>query len=213
MAYSVKEVRYTLQGEGLHAGRPAVLCRLTGCNLWTGHEAQRPTAVCQLCDTDFVGTNGPGGDVFQSADDLAQAVREAWPEPNTTAVRPFVVLTGGEPLLQVDEQCITALHQRGFEVALETNGTIALPAGIDWLCVSPKAGTRLILRKGDELKLVYPQPGAEPELFTELDFRYFYLQPLCGPDTARNTELAVRYCQTHPRWRLSVQLHKILGLP
>jgi len=211
VSYAVKEIFYTLQGEGANTGRPAVFCRFAGCNLWTGREEDRADATCQFCDTDFVGTDGPGGGKFASADSLAGAVNAAWPD--ASAERRFVVCTGGEPLLQLDEPLIEALHERQFEVAVETNGTMEPPAGIDWVCVSPKAGAPLILREGDELKLVFPQPDAAPELFENLDFRNFFLQPMDGPDREANTAAALRYCLEHPRWRLSLQTHKLLGIP
>lgn len=211
MTYAVKEIYYTLQGEGAQTGRPAVFCRFAGCNLWTGREPDRANAICQFCDTEFVGTDGPGGGKFPSPVALAQAVRAAWP---TSALgRPLVVCTGGEPLLQLDAALVEALHAEGFEVAVETNGTQGAPAGLDWICVSPKAGAPLILRHGHELKLVYPQRGAEPERFTDLDFQHFFLQPMDGPERERNTRLAIDYCLAHPRWRLSLQTHKLLGLP
>ncbi len=212
MSYSVKEIYYTLQGEGANTGRPAVFLRFAGCNLWSGREADRATAVCGFCDTDFVGTDGPGGDKFETAPALAAAVRRAWPA-RETAARPFVVCTGGEPLLQLDAPLVDALRAAGCEVAIETNGTRPAPPGIAWICVSPKAGAELVLRTGDELKLVFPQPRAEPERFEALGFRHFFLQPMDGPDRERNTALAVRYCLAHPRWRLSLQTHKLLGIP
>jgi len=213
MSYSVKEIFYTLQGEGANAGRPAVFCRFAGCNLWSGREADRGDAICRFCDTEFVGTDGPGGGRFASADDLARAVRSAWPDDGSGYARPLVVCTGGEPLLQLDEPAIAALHGAGFEVAVETNGTQAAPPGLDWICVSPKAGAPLVLRAGDELKLVYPQAGAEPERYRGLAFRHFFLQPMDGPERARNTALALAYCLAHPEWRLSLQTHKMLGIP
>jgi 7-carboxy-7-deazaguanine synthase (Cx14CxxC type) len=213
MSYSVKEIFYTLQGEGANAGRPAVFCRFAGCNLWTGREADRAEAVCQFCDTDFVGIDGPGGGKFETADELAEAVHRAWPSEVAPGARPLVVCTGGEPLLQLDDAAVLALHRRSFEVAVETNGTRTPPAGLDWVCVSPKAGAPLVLESGDELKLVYPQPGAEPERFRRLSFRHFFLQPMDGPERARNTALAVAYCLEHPEWRLSLQTHKMLGIP
>jgi 7-carboxy-7-deazaguanine synthase len=211
MAYSVKELFYTLQGEGAQTGRPAVFCRFAGCNLWTGREADRASAVCTFCDTDFVGTDGPGGGRFATAEALAAAVAGAW--PGGEAGRRYVVCTGGEPLLQLDEPLIDALHAAGFEVAVETNGTQEPPAGLDWICVSPKAGAELRLRSGDELKLVYPQSGAEPECFAHLDFDHFFLQPMDGPAREANTRAALHYCLAHPRWRLSLQTHKLLGIP
>ena len=211
MAYSVKEIFYTLQGEGAQTGRPAVFCRFAGCNLWSGQESDRASAVCTFCDTDFVDTDGPGGGRFGTADALATAVAAAWPAG--AGGIPFVVCTGGEPLLQLDAELVRALHRRGFEIAVETNGTRSPPAGLDWICVSPKAGAELVLRAGDELKLVYPQAGAEPERFEALGFRHFFLQPMDGQARERNTEAALRYCLAHPRWRLSLQTHKLLGIP
>ena len=211
MAYTVKEIYYTLQGEGAQAGRPAVFCRFTGCNLWSGREADRATATCQFCDTDFVGIDGPGGGQFETANDLAESVVEAWAAPAST--HPFVVCTGGEPLLQLDAELIDALHRAGCEIAVETNGTIPRPGGIDWVCVSPKAGAELVVHSGDELKLVFPQPGAEPELYADLPFDQFFLQPMDGPDRDRNTQMAAEYCLQHPQWRLSLQTHKLIGLP
>jgi len=213
MTYSVKEIYYTLQGEGARTGRPAVFLRFAGCNLWTGREEDRADAICKFCDTDFFGTDGPGGGKFTTAADLAAAVAEAWPRATSTVSSPFVVCTGGEPLLQLDETLIEALHERGFEVAIETNGTIAAPPGIDWICVSPKAGAELRQRSGHELKLVYPQEGAAPEQFEGLAFQNFSLQPMDGPDLERHTELAIQYCLVHPEWRLSLQTHKLLGIP
>jgi len=213
VSYTVKELYYTLQGEGAQAGRPAVFLRFAGCNLWTGREADRAGAVCGFCDTDFVGTDGPGGGRFATARDLAAAVSRSWPESPAMAAHPFVVCTGGEPLLQLDEPLVTSLHSAGFEVAIETNGTLLPPAGIDWICVSPKANAPLELRAGDELKLVYPQDGAPPERYAGLDFRHFSLQPMDGPARVRNTKLAVSYCLAHPQWRLSLQTHKLLGIP
>lgn len=211
MSYSLKEICYTLQGEGANTGRPAVFCRFAGCNLWSGHEKDRATAACRFCDTDFVGTDGPGGGRFESAHALAQAVAQTWQSrPNGT--RPFVVLTGGEPLLQVDASLVDALHKRGFVIAIETNGTQRAPRGIDWISVSPKARAGLVLTRGDELKLVYPQNGLEPRDFESLAFKYFFLQPMDGPDLEKNTRLAVEYCLAHPRWRLSVQTHKYIGI-
>ncbi len=209
MSYTVKEIFYTLQGEGANAGRAAVFCRFSGCNLWSGREEDRSRAVCQFCDTDFVGT-GPDGGRFATPEELADAVDRAWRGQDDA--KRFVVCTGGEPLLQLDEALIDRLHERGFEVAIETNGTRLAPDTIDWICVSPKAGVELVQRSGDEIKLVYPQPGAPPEEFETLDFDQFFLQPMDGPRTEENTRLAVDYCMAHPRWRLSVQTHKILGL-
>jgi 7-carboxy-7-deazaguanine synthase (Cx14CxxC type) len=212
MAYSVKEIFYTLQGEGANTGRPAVFCRFAGCNLWTGRESDRLDATCQFCDTDFVGTDGPGGGKFLDAASLARAVAAAWPD-DVSEGRRFVVCTGGEPLLQLDPALLDALHAEGFEVAVETNGTVAPPPGIDWLCVSPKAGASLVVREGNELKLVYPQDGAEPERFEALGFHHFFLQPMDGAARDANTAAALRYCLAHPRWRLSLQTHKLLGIP
>ncbi len=212
MTYAVKEIFYTLQGEGANAGRPAVFCRFAGCNLWTGREADRAEAVCRFCDTDFAGTDGPGGGKFGTPGELAAAVAAAWPAGDPLA-RPLVVCTGGEPLLQLDPPLIAALHLAGFELAVETNGTLAPPSEIDWLCVSPKAEAPLVVTAGDELKLVYPQAGAEPERFAGLGFRHFFLQPMDGPARETNTRAALHYCLTHPRWRLSLQTHKLLGIP
>jgi 7-carboxy-7-deazaguanine synthase len=212
MSYGVKEIFYTLQGEGAQAGRAAVFCRFAGCNLWSGREADRAKAVCRFCDTEFVGVDGTGGGKFESAEDLAAAVERKWPD-DARQGRQFVVCTGGEPLLQMDSNLIGALHARGFEIAVETNGTIAAPAGLDWICVSPKAGAGLVQRSGDELKLVYPQVHFDPGEFVSLGFRHFFLQPMDGPMRIANTELAVAYCMEHPQWRLSLQTHKILGIP
>ena len=210
MTYSVKEIFLTLQGEGGQAGRAAVFCRFAGCNLWSGREADRATAVCNFCDTDFVGMDGPGGGRFASAAALAEAIADQWgDEPQNR----LVVCTGGEPLLQLDEALITALHARGFSIAVETNGTLAAPAGLDWICVSPKADAALAQTSGQELKLVYPQKGVDPTRFEHLDFERFLLQPLDGPDREANTKAAIAYCLSHPRWRLSLQTHKYLGLP
>jgi 7-carboxy-7-deazaguanine synthase (Cx14CxxC type) len=211
VSYSVKEIFYTLQGEGAQAGRPAVFCRFTGCNLWTGHEKDRAQATCQFCDTDFVGTDGPGGGQFESAADLAAAIANAWPQ-RSAAARRFLVCTGGEPLLQMDDAFVRAAHDEGFEIAVETNGTTRPPRGLDWICVSPKASAELLLREGDELKLVFPQDGIDPAAFESLAFRHFFLQPMDGPDRERHTALALRYCLDHPQWRLSLQTHKILGI-
>jgi 7-carboxy-7-deazaguanine synthase len=209
MGFTVKELFYTLQGEGANTGRPAVFCRFAGCNLWTGLEPDRTTAVCRFCDTDFVGVDGPGGGHFATADELADAVARRWPGGG----RPLVVCTGGEPLLQMTAELVDALHARRFEIAVETNGTRPAPAELDWICVSPKAGTELVIRGGDELKLIFPQAGAEPERYKHLAFRHFFLQPCDDAARERNTELAVRYCLEHPRWRLSLQTQKILGIP
>lgn len=213
MGYAVKEIYYTLQGEGANVGRPAVFLRFAGCNLWSGHEADRGTAVCRFCDTDFLGTDGPGGGAFATPGSLAAAAAGRWPAAGRSRGRPLVVCTGGEPLLQMDAALVGALHAAGFEVAVETNGTRPAPPGVDWVCVSPKAGAELVLRSGQELKLVYPQAGAEPELYEGLDFGHFFLQPMDGPERERNTRLAVRYCLEHPRWRLSLQTHKLVGIP
>lgn len=213
MTYRVKEIYYTLQGEGTHTGRAAVFCRFTSCNLWTGREKDRGRAVCQFCDTDFVGTDGPGGGRFRTGRDLAAAVAAAWQGPADTRARPFAVCTGGEPLLQLDQQAIGALHAAGFEVAVETNGTRPAPPGLDWVCVSPKAGAPLVLTRGNELKLVFPQDGADPHLFEHLDFPRLLLQPMDGRDRDKNTRLAVEYCLAHPQWRLSLQTHKFTGIP
>ncbi|HET9578129.1 MAG TPA: 7-carboxy-7-deazaguanine synthase [Usitatibacter sp.] len=209
--YSVKEIFYTLQGEGAQAGTPAVFCRFAGCNLWSGREEDRASAACDFCDTDFVGTGGPGGGKFATAEALAAAVEDAW--PRGIASHRLVVCTGGEPLLQLDRPAIDALHARNFRVAIETNGTMPAPAGIDWICVSPKASQALALDHGDELKLVYPQRDAPPERFEALDFRHFFLQPMDGPSREANTRAAIDYCLRHPRWRLSLQSHKIIGIP
>jgi 7-carboxy-7-deazaguanine synthase (Cx14CxxC type) len=212
MTYAVKEIFYTLQGEGANAGRPAVFCRFAGCNLWTGREADRRDAVCRFCDTEFVGTDGPGGGRFTSPKALAGAVAAEWPA-GVPAGRPLVVCTGGEPLLQLDPPLIEALHAAGFEIAVETNGTVVPPAEIDWVCVSPKAEAPLVVVAGDELKLVYPQAGGDPERYAGLEFRHFFLQPMDGPAREANTRAALAYCLAHPRWRLSLQTHKLLGIP
>ena len=212
MPYAVKEIFYTLQGEGGQTGRASVFCRFAGCNLWSGREADRASAICKFCDTDFADTNGPGGGKFASAEMLAAAIDEKWPGDGSGGKR-YVVCTGGEPLLQLDEALIAVLHARGFEIAVETNGTCVAPAGLDWICVSPKAGSELRLKSGDELKLVYPQAGADPERFVSLRFHHFFLQPMDGPDREANTQAALRYCMEHPQWRLSLQTHKLLGIP
>lgn len=209
MAYRIKEVFYSLQGEGFHSGRPAIFCRFSHCNLWTGLEQDRNRAVCQFCDTDFVGTDGQNGGVFKQADALVEHLIAFWPD---THIPPFVVLTGGEPLLQVDERLIDALHAANFEIAVETNGTLAAPDNIDWLCVSPKAGAPLTQTQGNELKLVYPQPELMPDQVAHLDFTHFYLQPMDGPHLEQNTRAAVAYCLQHPQWKLSLQTHKLLGI-
>ncbi len=207
--YSIKEIFYTLQGEGANAGRPAVFCRFAGCNLWTGRETDRASAVCDFCDTDFVGI-GPDGGKFASADALADAIAARWPQADES--RRFVVCTGGEPLLQLDAPALDALHARGFVVAVETNGTVEPPPGIDWICVSPKARATLVLRHGHELKLVFPQPGLDPGDLESLDFGEFFLQPMDGPAISENTQAALEYCLAHPRWRLSLQTHKMLRI-
>lgn len=213
MAYSVKEVVYTLQGEGAQTGRAAIFCRFVGCNLWSGREEDRASAVCNFCDTDFLGTDGARGGQFASAADLAGVIRNCWKGEPSSAARPLVVFTGGEPLLQLDGPLIAAVKQHGFEIALETNGTLPLPAGLDWVCVSPKADSQLVVREGNELKLVFPQVDVDPARFLELAFEHFYLQPMAGPDEHRNWKLAVEYCLQHPRWKLSLQTHKLLNIP
>ncbi len=215
-SYIVKEIYKTLQGEGAQTGRVAVFCRFAGCNLWSGRERDRQAAVCRFCDTDFIGTDGPGGGRFPDAGSLAEAIAGCWQEELASQeeeAEPLVVMTGGEPLLQLDPALIAALHARGFMVAVETNGTIAAPAGIDWLTVSPKAGADFVQRAGDELKLVYPQAGLDPAAFLDLPFRHFFLQPMDGPQLAANTAAAIAYCRAHPRWRLSLQTHKLIGIP
>ena len=212
MSYAVKEIFYTLQGEGAQSGRAAVFCRFAGCNLWSGRESDRATAICQFCDTDFVGLNGPGGGRFEAAQDLAGAIAAQWPPEHPAGTR-FVVCTGGEPLLQIDRELIDALHVHEFEIAVETNGTVSAPAGLDWICVSPKAGAPLVQTSGDELKLVFPQAQARPGQFEGLAFRNFFLQPMDGPERETNTQLALQYCMAHPKWRLSLQTHKLLGIP
>jgi 7-carboxy-7-deazaguanine synthase (Cx14CxxC type) len=209
--YAVKEIFYTLQGEGMHAGRPAVFLRFAGCNLWSGREADRPSAVCRFCDTDFVGTDGAGGGKFPSAQSLARRVAEEWRASGEG--RKLVVCTGGEPLLQLDAALNAALHEAGFAIAIETNGTLPVPQGVDWICVSPKADAPLVVNQGNELKLVFPQAGAEPHRYETLAFDHFLLQPMDGPDRVRNTGLAVSYCKSHPLWRLSLQTHKLIGIP
>ncbi|NRA18920.1 MAG: 7-carboxy-7-deazaguanine synthase [Oceanospirillaceae bacterium] len=212
--YSVKEIFYSLQGEGAQAGRPAIFCRFTGCNLWNGREQDRMKSVCNFCDTDFIGTDGQNGGKFPKAEDLAEKLASFWPQliiPNKVAGIPYVVFTGGEPALQLDEKLIEALKARGFEVAIETNGTKVLPRGIDWICVSPKANAELVITSGNELKLVYPQPLALPEKFTHLNFEHFYLQPM-GECATNHTQAAIHYCLSHPSWKLSLQTHKITGI-
>jgi 7-carboxy-7-deazaguanine synthase (Cx14CxxC type) len=217
MSYAVKDIFYTLQGEGAQTGRAAVFCRFAGCNLWSGNEVDRAEAVCRFCDTDFVGVAGKGGGRFEAAEELAEAIGQKWPadsgQPSSGLGKRFVVCTGGEPLLQLDAKLIAALHGRDFEIAVESNGTIAAPKGLDWLCVSPKAGAELKQRSGDELKLVFPQLGVDPAKFEALAFRHFFMQPMDGPSREAYTELALRYCLDHPQWRLSLQTHKILGIP
>jgi 7-carboxy-7-deazaguanine synthase len=210
MTYSVKEIFYTLQGEGANAGRSAVFCRFSGCNLWTGREEDRAKAICQFCDTDFVGTDGIGGGKFANAENLAAAIAGFWPGPDHA--HRFVVLTGGEPLLQVDETLTRCLKKHGFTIAVETNGTCRPPAGIDWICVSPKGVANLAITAGQELKLVFPQPGTPPSAFKDLSFENFYLQPMDGPRQSENTANAIEYCKAHPQWKLSVQTHKVLGI-
>jgi 7-carboxy-7-deazaguanine synthase len=210
MTYTVKEIFYTLQGEGAQAGRAAVFCRFAGCNLWSGREVDRHRAVCRFCDTDFVGTDGTGGGRFSSAVDLSAAIASAW---RGGAQLRYVVCTGGEPLLQLDEALVATLHAQGFEVAIETNGTRPAPDGIDWVCVSPKAGADVVLRHGDELKLVFPQTGCDPSMFEGLDFEHFFLQPKDDVLREKNTRRALEYCLEHPQWRLSVQMHKLIGIP
>jgi 7-carboxy-7-deazaguanine synthase len=208
--YAVKEIFLTLQGEGAQAGRAAVFCRFAGCNLWSGREDDRATATCRFCDTDFTGTDGPGGGTFASAQALAEAIAKTWgPELRGR----FAVFTGGEPLLQADEPLLEALHEQGFEIAVETNGTLLPPKGLDWLCVSPKAGAPFVLTSGDELKLVFPQDGMMPEAIGDLAFKHFWLQPMDGPQIAAHTQAAIAYCLAHPRWRLSLQTHKFIGIP
>ena len=210
MTYTVKEIYYTLQGEGGQAGRAAVFCRFAGCNLWSGREQDRADAVCNFCDTDFIGTDGPGGGKFKTARALADAVDGHWPTGQRG--KPLVVFTGGEPLLQLDEPAVDALHAVGFEIAVETNGTQPAPKGLDWICVSPKADAELVLTSGSELKLVYPQKAAMPERFVDLAFDHFFLQPMDGIEIRRNTRSAVEYCLAHPQWRLSIQTHKVIGI-
>jgi 7-carboxy-7-deazaguanine synthase (Cx14CxxC type) len=208
--YAVKEMFYTLQGEGAQAGRASVFCRFAGCNLWSGREQDRAAAVCNFCDTDFVGVDGQGGGKFASADELAAAIASKWPA--NVPGKPYVVCTGGEPLLQLDKPLIDALHALGFEIAVETNGTQPAPEGLDWICVSPKADSEIVLTRGHELKLVYPQPAAQPERFAALDFEHFFLQPMDSILKAEHTRAAVAYCMANPQWRLSVQMHKVIGI-
>lgn len=211
MTYSVKEIFYTLQGEGTHAGRPAVFCRFAGCNLWTGRESDRASAICKFCDTDFVGTDGERGGKYADADLLANQIDALWPA--SYAKSKFVVFTGGEPLLQIDEALIAGMHARGFEIAIETNGTIPVPEGVDWVCVSPKVGSELAVHRGNELKVVIPQANQNIADYESLDFEHFYLQPMDGPDAERNTRLAIETCRNNPKWKLSLQTHKLLHIP
>ncbi len=211
LTYSVKEIFYTLQGEGAHAGRPAVFCRFSGCNLWTGRESDRASAVCQFCDTDFVGTDGEGGGKFADAATLANTINALWPA--SYAASKYVVFTGGEPLLQLDAELIAAMHAVGFEIAIETNGTLPVPAGVDWVCVSPKMGAPLVVRKGSELKVVIPQAGQSLAAYEELEFDHFFVQPMDGPLAEQNTRLAIDVCKRNPKWKLSLQTHKLLQIP
>ena len=212
MGYAVKELFYTLQGEGAQAGRAAVFCRFTGCNLWSGREADRKKASCTFCDTDFVGVDGPGGGRFKTADDLATRIFETW-KGHPAGAKPYVVFTGGEPSLQLDDALVDACHGRGFEVAIETNGTRALPLGIDWVCVSPKPNSTIVVTMGDELKFVYPQDALQPEQFVDFEFTHWFIQPMDGPRLGPNTAQSVAYCRDNPRWRLSLQTHKLVGIP
>lgn len=209
MSYTVKEIYYTLQGEGANAGRAAVFCRFAGCNLWTGREEDRANAICQFCDTDFLGTDGPRGGKYATAHSLANAIGGIWPNGG----KPLVVFTGGEPYLQLDADLLSELHKKGFEIAVETNGTVEKSLDLDWICVSPKANSDVVIKSGQELKLVFPQEAAVPEQFANWDFKHFFLQPMDGPDRERNTRLATEYCLGHPKWRLSLQTHKLLGIP
>jgi 7-carboxy-7-deazaguanine synthase len=213
MTYAVKEIFYSLQGEGVHAGRPAIFCRFSGCNLWSGQEKHRADAICQFCDTDFVGTDGDGGGSFKSTASLVAQVKSYWPQSISDQTHPYVVCTGGEPLLQLDKNLIEAFHAEGMEVAIETNGTLPVPEGVDWVCVSPKSGSTLLVEEGDEIKLVYPQQGHQPSDFIHLKFNYFFLQPMFDDQENNNLETTVKYCLSHPRWSLSLQTHKLLGLP
>ena len=210
--YRVKEIFYTLQGEGAQTGRPAVFCRFAGCNLWSGREVDRASAICQFCDTDFVGTDGVLGAKYESAQALAAVIDAQWPSTGSN-LRKYVVCTGGEPLLQLDDALIAALHERGFEVAIETNGTLAVPAGVDWVCVSPKQGSVQVVNQGDEIKVVIPQAAQDLERFAAMNFRYHFLQPMDGPDKEKNTQLAIDTCKHYPQWRLSIQTHKLLHIP
>ena len=211
MSYSVKEIFYTMQGEGAQSGRPAVFCRFAGCNLWSGREKDRATAICRFCDTDFVGVDGDNGGRFETAESFATAVRAQW-KSNDPTVKPLVVCTGGEPLLQLDTVAVQALQDLGFEVAVETNGTQSAPKNIDWICMSPKAGTKIVLTEGDELKLVFPQPDLQPSSVEHLQFKNWFLQPMDGPERDKNIQLTLQYCLAHPRWRLSLQMHKLVGI-
>lgn len=211
MSYAVKEIFYSVQGEGAQTGRPAVFCRFAGCNLWSGHETDRATAVCQFCDTDFLGRDGPNGGKYATDDDLALAIRDVWAPQDDSGSRPFVVCTGGEPLLQMKTGTVDALHKAGFEVAVETNGTLTVPACVDWVCVSPKVGARLEQRSGNEIKVVFPSRGMDPQEYENLDFDHFFLQPMDNSHLLRNIELALQYCLDHPRWRLSLQTQKVFG--
>lgn len=211
MTYSVKEIFYTLQGEGNHAGRPAVFCRFSGCNLWTGREEDRPSAICQFCDTDFVGTDGVGGGKFKQAHDLAFAIDKLWPA--SYAESKYVVFTGGEPLLQLDLALIAAMHSAGFEIAIETNGTLPVPDGVDWICVSPKMGAELVVHKGNEIKVVIPQMGQDMAAYANLDFEHYFVQAMDGPLRDDNIHRAIEFCKQHPQWKLSLQTHKLLQIP
>jgi 7-carboxy-7-deazaguanine synthase len=213
VSYAVKEIYFTLQGEGANTGRAAVFCRFAGCNLWSGREADRAQATCKFCDTDFMGTDGPGGGNFSDAASLAQKITACWPAKRSMRERPLVVCTGGEPLLQLDAELIREIHARGFKISVETNGTLNAPPGLDWITVSPKAGSTLVQKSGHELKLVFPQPGAEPELFADLAFTHFFLQPMDGAAREENTRKTMEYCLRHPQWRISLQTHKLLGIP
>jgi len=212
LGYFIKDIFYSIQGEGFYTGRPAVFCRFAGCNLWSGKEADREKAVCKFCDTDFAGFDKPEGGLFPTPEELSGRIKELWPDKNMKSARALVVCTGGEPLLQLDARLVSALREKGFEVAVETNGTIEPPEGIDWICVSPKAGAQLLLRSGQELKLVFPQQGAEPEKYSMLDFQYFFLQPMDSPYREINMRFALEYVLAHPQWRLGLQTHKILGI-
>ncbi len=211
MTYSIKEIFYTLQGEGAHAGRPAVFCRFSGCNLWTGRESDRASAVCQFCDTDFVGTDGEGGGKFKTPAELAATINALWPETYTASK--YVVFTGGEPLLQLDPALIDAMHAVGFTIAIETNGTLPVPPGVDWICVSPKMGSELVVAKGNEIKVVIPQANQDLSVYEKLDFENFYVQAMDGPLAEFNTRLAIETCKRNPKWKLSLQTHKLLQIP